>query len=74
MPYCKSCGNELPEGVQFCPKCGNAVAKPDEPVIVTPAPSVIALGLKLAFWGERFVAWLIDVVTSQPVIPRRYIG
>ena len=62
MPYCKNCGNELPEGAQFCPKCGTAVTKPDEPVIVTPAPSVIAPGLKLAFWGERFVAWLIDVV------------
>ncbi len=62
MPYCKNCGNELPEGAQFCPKCGTVVPKSEEPLAVKPAPTVVAPGLKLAFWGERFVAWLIDVV------------
>jgi uncharacterized RDD family membrane protein YckC len=45
---CKNCGNELPEGAVYCPKCGAAVE--GAPV------------LKLAFWGERFVAWLIDAI------------
>jgi uncharacterized RDD family membrane protein YckC len=63
MPYCKNCGNELPEGAQFCPKCGTAVTKLEEPVVVAaPVPPVAAPELNLAFWGERFVAWLIDVV------------
>jgi uncharacterized RDD family membrane protein YckC len=48
MAYCKRCGSELPEGAAFCPKCGTAVE--------------IVIELKLAFWGERFVAWLIDVI------------
>lgn len=25
MAYCSKCGNQLEEGTQFCPKCGNAV-------------------------------------------------
>jgi len=62
MPYCKNCGNELPEGAQFCPKCGTAVTKSEEQIVEAPVQPVAASGLKLAFWGERFVAWLIDVV------------
>jgi uncharacterized RDD family membrane protein YckC len=48
MPSCRNCGNELPESAQYCPKCG------------TPVES--AKQLRLAFWGERFLAWLVDVV------------
>jgi uncharacterized RDD family membrane protein YckC len=48
MPYCKNCGSELPEGASYCPKCGTP-AKP-------------AVEVKLAYWGERFVAWLIDII------------
>jgi uncharacterized RDD family membrane protein YckC len=48
MVHCKKCGNELPEGATYCPKCGSAVEGVTE--------------LRLAFWGERFVAWLIDVI------------
>jgi uncharacterized RDD family membrane protein YckC len=62
MPYCKNCGNELPEGAQFCPRCGTAIEKPKEPEVMASTSSSNAPGLILAFWGERFVAWLIDVV------------
>lgn len=48
MAYCKNCGNELPQDATYCPKCG--------------APVEEAAELKLAFWGERFVAWLIDII------------
>jgi uncharacterized RDD family membrane protein YckC len=48
MPYCKNCGSELPERASYCPKCGTP-AKP-------------AAEVKLAYWGERFVAWLIDII------------
>lgn len=48
MPSCRNCGNELSEGALYCPKCGT-------PVEVAPQ-------LRLAFWGERFLAWLVDVV------------
>lgn len=48
MVHCKKCENELPEGATYCPKCGSAVEGVTE--------------LRLAFWGERFVAWLIDVI------------
>jgi uncharacterized RDD family membrane protein YckC len=45
---CRNCGNELSEGAVYCPKCGT---------LVQGAPQA-----RLAYWGERFVAWLIDVV------------
>jgi uncharacterized RDD family membrane protein YckC len=59
MGYCPKCGNELPEGAKFCPVCGTAVST--EEAAATPV-TAFAPGLKLAFWGERFVAWLIDAV------------
>ncbi len=44
---CRNCGDELPESAAYCPKCG--------------APVQIAAQARLAFWSERFLAWLIDV-------------
>ena len=51
---CKKCGNELPEGAVYCPNCGTAVLAVEQP--------------KLAYWGERFVAWLIDVVIIGAIV------
>jgi uncharacterized RDD family membrane protein YckC len=48
MPSCRNCGNELPEGAFYCPKCGTHVGTAPRP--------------RLTFWGERFLAWLVDVV------------
>jgi uncharacterized RDD family membrane protein YckC len=48
LANCKKCGNELPEGADYCPKCGTAVKAVTE--------------LHLANWGVRFVAWLIDIL------------
>ena len=67
MRYCTKCGTELPEEAKFCPKCGTAVAVAVEetaPISAQPVPSAAssAPGLKMAYWGERFVAWLIDVI------------
>jgi len=54
MPYCKNCGNELAEEAAYCTKCG----KPAEAVA----------GPKLAHWGERFVAWLIDIAILGVIV------
>jgi uncharacterized RDD family membrane protein YckC len=54
MPYCKNCGNEIPSGAVYCPKCG------------TPAQALI--GIKQADWGERIVAWLIDIILFSIII------
>lgn len=68
MPYCIKCGNELPEGAKYCHVCGTAVVAEEAPaapaVPTTPAAPMaqVETGPKLAFWGERFVAWLIDIV------------
>ena len=71
MPYCNKCGNELPEGAKYCPVCGTAVSTEEAPAAsavptVSAAPEVS--GLKLAFWWERFVAWLIDAVIIGVVV------
>jgi uncharacterized RDD family membrane protein YckC len=68
MPYCRKCGNELPEEAKYCPVCGTPVSTEETPVAPTlpPAPTApeapVAAGLTLASWGERFVAWLIDAI------------
>ena len=58
LTYCQKCGNELPEGAKYCNVCGSAVLAPSSAEIKAP----VADGLKLAFWWERFVAWLIDAI------------
>ncbi len=70
MSQCKNCGTKLTEGAKFCPKCGTAVA-PEKvpPSAAKNAPSCLdSTGLKMAFWWERFVAWLIDVLLVGIVI------
>lgn len=66
MANCKNCGNELPEGALFCPRCGAPVTKPEEPMSTSsagvPSQPTAASGTVLAFWWERFIAWLIDVI------------
>jgi len=47
VPYCRNCGKEMAEGAAYCPACGARVER---------------LELALASWGERFIAWLIDMV------------
>jgi uncharacterized RDD family membrane protein YckC len=54
MPNCRNCGSELPDDAVYCPKCG--------------APVETVTGITLAFWGERFVAWLIDIIILSVAI------
>lgn len=65
MRYCSKCGNERAEGENFCPKCGTPViaeeVSPTTAPILEPAKPAVCAEFKMAFWGERFVAWLIDV-------------
>jgi uncharacterized RDD family membrane protein YckC len=71
MPYCNKCGNELPEGAKYCPVCGTAVSMEEAPVasaVSTASAAPEVSGLKLAFWWERFVAWLIDAVIIGVVV------
>jgi uncharacterized RDD family membrane protein YckC len=71
MPYCQKCGTELPEEAKYCPVCGTAVTTGEAPVAtpMSTAPvAPVSSGLKLAFWGERFVAWLIDAVIVGVVV------
>jgi uncharacterized RDD family membrane protein YckC len=71
MPYCKKCGTELPEGAKYCPVCGTPVTAEAAPAaqVTQAAPEAqVASGLTLAFWGERFIAWLIDVIIVDVVL------
>jgi uncharacterized RDD family membrane protein YckC len=71
MPYCHKCGNALPEGAKYCPVCGTAVTMGEAPTATAmPTAPVMAeaTGLPLAFWWERFVAWLIDAVIIGVIV------
>jgi len=61
MPYCRKCGAEIRDEAKFCSVCGTPVAISDSKESVKKEFSP-ASGLKMALWGERFVAWLIDVL------------
>lgn len=60
MTYCKRCGNMLPSDAKYCPQCG-AAATPEEAEAAQFQTGIFAGGLKQATWGERFIAWLIDI-------------
>jgi uncharacterized RDD family membrane protein YckC len=47
MVFCKRCGAELKEGDEFCSSCGSSVNLRE---------------IILATWGERFMAYLIDII------------
>jgi uncharacterized RDD family membrane protein YckC len=71
MSCCPKCGNELPEGAKYCPVCGTAVTMGEAPTVTAMPTAPVATeasGLKLALWGERFVAWLIDAVIIGVVV------
>jgi uncharacterized RDD family membrane protein YckC len=60
MLYCNNCGAKIPGGAMYCPKCGTAVQiQKMSAEVAVPAGAPM---LTLAFWSDRFVAWLIDVV------------
>ncbi|RLI03258.1 RDD family protein [Candidatus Bathyarchaeota archaeon] len=50
MPYCVKCGEKIPEDAAFCPNCG------------TPVRADLRTRFETADWGERFVAWIIDMI------------
>lgn len=68
MVYCRKCGNALPENALHCPKCGNPVVAQEQPTTASAASFGFASELKLAFWGERFLAWLIDSIIIGIVV------
>ncbi len=61
MANCKNCGNELPPGAEFCPRCGTPVPKEEGRVVVAQRVASTGATPVLALWLPRFVAWLIDV-------------
>jgi uncharacterized RDD family membrane protein YckC len=62
MPYCTKCGKALAAEDKFCPKCGASITPEQTETPLHEADISATPDLKLASWGERFLAWLIDVV------------
>jgi len=48
MPYCRTCGANVPERAAYCQQCG--------------APIQVVARVVLATWGERLIAWVIDLI------------
>ncbi len=65
MPYCRNCGAQLQEGATYCPNCGTAIAPVEAARLETK--------LTLASWGERFLAWLLDmIIIGAPLLLIRW--
>ncbi len=62
MANCVKCGAELQEGAVFCQKCGTPVA-----AVPTAAPMGERV-INLAGWGDRILAYIIDMVLAGIVL------
>lgn len=72
--FCKNCGQELNDGMQFCPNCNtpveaNAPIEPAQPYAQQPYPAQPSYGApqppvsqEPASLGLRFVCWFIPIV------------
>ena len=71
MSNCPKCGNKIPKGAQYCSICGVPIDR-----INTENTSKATAGptnsstykFRNAFWGERFFAWLIDMLIVGVVL------
>ncbi len=59
MSKCDRCGAKLKEGDAFCSSCGAPVA------VVQAQPTTV---LDLATWGDRILAYIIDIVILGAVV------
>ncbi len=58
MAKCEKCGTEITEGAAFCQQCGT-------PVVATAGGQKV---IDLASWGDRILAYLIDMVLAGIVL------
>ena len=68
MAFCTHCGKEISGEEQFCPNCGapvssiTAVSPPTNTIAPPSTRPELGSGIVLSSWGDRFIAWLIDVL------------
>lgn len=58
---CNKCGQELENGVQFCPECGAAVPKQEEAKNAILIGGVVAAIVALIIWGSSVFGRTIDL-------------
>lgn len=63
MANCDKCGAELTEGAVFCQKCGAPVTPPQQT-----AGGPNAKVIDLAGWGDRILAYIIDMILAGIVL------
>jgi uncharacterized RDD family membrane protein YckC len=61
MANCEKCGAEIREGAAFCQKCG-------APVSAAPAAAPTGRVIDLAGWGDRILAYIIDMILAGIVL------
>lgn len=71
MSNCPKCRNKIPKGAQYCSICGIPLdrinAENASKATAGPTPSS-KYKFRTAFWGERFFAWLIDMLIVGVVL------
>lgn len=74
MPYCRNCGQELPDGTKFCPSCG-APAEQETPRSAPTAPAPepqgeapkTGRGRRIALWCVGGVILVVAVAVAMAV-------
>ncbi len=74
--FCKSCGNEIKEGIKFCTKCGHEVHDSQTPLVKTSKKFftkkrlIVFFGIVL-FLGILATFFLLYGKNKQPAIDQR---
>lgn len=65
MPYCRKCGTEVASDAAFCANCGAPVSGITRSII---QPEPTPAHVNVASWGERIIAWIIDMIAIGIII------
>ena len=71
MSHCPKCGTKIPKGAQYCSTCGVPLDRKNNENTSKATAGPTNSGtykFRYALWGERFFAWLIDMLIVGVVL------
>ena len=72
--YCKNCGNQIADGIRFCPECGKATGIPAAPVMNQPVTKVKPAKSKQERYKKHCPKCESEDITMETVVETRGKG